>query len=428
MAVTTLKVLASVLQLHGPGATIQSDHQGIDALLSDLQNPTNLQQPRSISDEALSAAPRAGAFRRAGILSRCGRIPQRRIYSRILDPISLLHQVDRGAAMSADDSDSATFQDQPITQLLVKVATRCNIDCSYCYWFRDAAVYNKPKLMSADVLHQLLQRIEQHVARYSLVDFPIILHGGEPLLWGVENFHRFAEACEGISSRTGCEIPVAVTTNGVLIDDEWLDCFETRNISVAISIDGPAHIHDIHRRTFQGTGTHAAVERAARMLVSRDIGVSALAVCQPAYPPEHYVAFFAACGISNYDIMIPDATVDERPPSIAAFYKGLFDLWLAANRRAPTANIRIISDMITALLGNNSPTEGVGHKPVELCTVMTDGTVEAHDVLRIAGDGFTRPSSTSSSTRSTRSGTSPAGKPRAMLRSTFARSADSASS
>lgn len=30
---------ASVLQLHGPGATAQSDHQSIDALLSDLQNP-----------------------------------------------------------------------------------------------------------------------------------------------------------------------------------------------------------------------------------------------------------------------------------------------------------------------------------------------------------------------------------------------------
>lgn len=210
------------------------------------------------------------------------------------------------------------------------------------------------------------------------------------MLWGVENFHRFAAACEGISSRTGCDIPIAVTTNGVLIDDEWLACFEARNISVAISLDGPAHIHDLHRRTFQGTGTHAAVERAARMLVSRDIGVIALAVCNPAYAPQQYADFFAACGISNYDIMIPDATVDEKPPSIAAFYKGLFDLWLEANREAPTTNIRIISDMITALLGNNSPTEGVGHKPVELCTVMTDGTVEAHDVLRIAGDGFTK--------------------------------------
>ena len=79
-----------------------------------------------------------------------------------------------------------------------------------------------------------------------------------------------------------------------------------------------------------------------------------------------------------------------RPPvSIASFYNGLFDLWLEANRNKPTANIRIIGDMIAALLGNNSPTEGVGHKPVELCSVMTDGSVEAHDVLRIAGDGFT---------------------------------------
>src|SRR3569833_2845225 len=129
--------------------------------------------------------------------------------------------------MSADDSNAAIFQDQPITQLLSKVATRCNIDCSYCYWFRDAAVYDKPKLMNDHVRQQLLQRIEQHVTRYSLVDFPIVLHGGEPLLWGVENFHRFAEACEGISSRTGCDIPIAVTTNGVLFDDEWLDCFET---------------------------------------------------------------------------------------------------------------------------------------------------------------------------------------------------------
>ena len=292
--------------------------------------------------------------------------------------------------MSADASDPAAFASQPISQLLIKVATRCNIDCSYCYWFRDAAVYDKPKLMSAEVLQQLLLRIEEHITEHGLVDLPIILHGGEPLLWGVENFSHFAKACADISSRTGSAIPIAVTTNGVLIDDRWLDCFEAHDISVAISIDGPAHIHDLHRRTFQGGGTHAAVERAARLLVSRDIRVSALAVCNPAYPPQHYVDFFADCGITHYDIMIPDATVDEKPPSVAAFYNGLFDLWLDANRGEPGVNIRIITDMVTALLGNDSPTEGVGYNPVELCTVMTDGSVEAHDVLRIAGDGFTQ--------------------------------------
>jgi uncharacterized protein len=292
--------------------------------------------------------------------------------------------------MPAVDLIPVSFRSQPISQMLIKVATRCNIDCSYCYWFRDAAVYNKPKVMSAEVLHQLLRRLEEHIVKYSFADFPLILHGGEPLLWGTENFHRMAEGCKAISARTGCAIPIAVTTNGILIDEGWLNCFEAHDIAVAISLDGPAHIHDIHRHTFQGTGTHATVERAARMLIARDINVSALAVCNPEHSPEEYFDFFAACGIARYDIMIPDATVDENPPHIASFYKGLFDLWLEANRNELSIDIRIITDMVSALLGNDAPTEGVGYKPVELCTVMTDGSVEAHDVLRIAGEGVTQ--------------------------------------
>ena len=73
MAVTTLKVLASVLQLHGPGATIQSDHQGIDALLSDLQSSD---QP--VATEVyfrrggFVRGARAGAFRRAGYAPGAG--------------------------------------------------------------------------------------------------------------------------------------------------------------------------------------------------------------------------------------------------------------------------------------------------------------------------------------------------------------------
>jgi uncharacterized protein len=292
--------------------------------------------------------------------------------------------------MSTDEGHSPVFRDQPIAQLLIKVAARCNIDCSYCYWFRDAAVYSKPKLMSEEVLQQLLRRIEEHLVKHSLAEFPMILHGGEPLLWGVENFYRISEACEAIAARTDCAIPIAVTTNGILIDEAWLDCFEARNIAVSISLDGPEHIHDLHRRTFQGTGTHAAVERAARMLASRDIAVSALAVCNPAHDAKEYFDFFVSCGIPSFDIMIPDATVDESPPPIAAFYKRLFDLWLEANRHEQTVDVRIVTDMVTALLGNDSPTEGVGYKPIELCTVMTDGTVEAHDVLRIAGNGVSQ--------------------------------------
>jgi hypothetical protein len=47
MPITTLKVLSTLLQLHGPGATIQSDHQGIDALLSDLRGQ-NAAEPTQV--------------------------------------------------------------------------------------------------------------------------------------------------------------------------------------------------------------------------------------------------------------------------------------------------------------------------------------------------------------------------------------------
>src|SRR5438270_795434 len=118
------------------------------------------------------------------------------------------------------------FRSGAISYLLVKVAARCNIDCSYCYWFRDNSVYAKPKLMSATVLTQLLGRVEAQIVQYSLPVFSILLHGGEPLLWGVQNFREIAAACRAITERTGCPIELATTTNGVLIDEAWLDCFE----------------------------------------------------------------------------------------------------------------------------------------------------------------------------------------------------------
>jgi hypothetical protein len=37
MPIMSLKVIASLLQMYSPGATIQSDHPGIDAILGDIR-------------------------------------------------------------------------------------------------------------------------------------------------------------------------------------------------------------------------------------------------------------------------------------------------------------------------------------------------------------------------------------------------------
>jgi uncharacterized protein len=284
------------------------------------------------------------------------------------------------------------FIETPVDYLLVKVAARCNIDCSYCYWFRDKSVYAKPKLMSTVVLAKLLKRIEEQIVRYSLKEFSILLHGGEPMLWGIENFQHAAEECRSISARTGCAFSLSLTTNGVLIDEAWLNCFERNNINVTLSIDGPAHIHDIHRRTFRGGPTHAFVERAVRLLQRRGIQFGVLAVCNPAHHPREFVDFFTGIGINDFDIMFPDATFDDHPPRVAQFYHDLFDLWLEANHDKSTVRIRSIENMVTALLGGQSKTEEIGYAPQEVCTILTDGGMEPLDVLRIAGDKSTQTS------------------------------------
>ena len=65
MALLTLKVMASLLQIHGPGASVQSDHQGIDALLGDMRRQGTEQG--SAADESVTQAYfRRGGFVRGG--------------------------------------------------------------------------------------------------------------------------------------------------------------------------------------------------------------------------------------------------------------------------------------------------------------------------------------------------------------------------
>jgi len=66
MPITSLKVIASLLQLHGPGATLQSDHQGINALLNDLHEQDSKVTEVAFRRGGFVKGANAGAFRRAG--------------------------------------------------------------------------------------------------------------------------------------------------------------------------------------------------------------------------------------------------------------------------------------------------------------------------------------------------------------------------
>src|SRR5919199_597064 len=171
------------------------------------------------------------------------------------------------------------------TFVLVKLASRCNINCTYCYWFRDAEVYRKPPVLTREAEDAFCRRLEAHIDEFSLRHFMLIFHGGEPLLFPKHRFVAFQEKLLDIEDRTGCRIMRGVSTNGILIDQEWCDIFNRYDVSVSVSLDGPPDINDKHRVDFDGRGTHAETLRGIGRLRASGIEPGLISVCNPATDP-----------------------------------------------------------------------------------------------------------------------------------------------
>jgi uncharacterized protein len=274
--------------------------------------------------------------------------------------------------------------------VLVKLASRCNINCTYCYWFRDAEVYRKPSVLTVDAEDAFCRRLEEHIAAFGLDRFMIVFHGGEPLLFPKHRFVALQKKLEAIERRTGCEIERGVCTNAMLIDAEWASILGDHGIDVSVSIDGPPEVHDRYRIDFKGEGTHAETLRGIGELRAAGMEPGIIVVCNPATDPESVLSYIVdELKVTRFDVLPPDATHEDNPPPIADYFIKLFDVWY--HRYAPQGvRISTLDAMIQGLLGDISVSDTIGLGPIDTVTLMTDGSLEPLDVLRIAGDGSTR--------------------------------------
>ena len=81
------------------------------------------------------------------------------------------------------------------TSCIVKIVSPCNLNCTYCYEYnsKDQSWKSKPKVMSLEVADKLADRILEHVKDSHNSIVPIIFHGGEPLMAGLEHLKRLVE-------------------------------------------------------------------------------------------------------------------------------------------------------------------------------------------------------------------------------------------
>ncbi|MBR5548793.1 MAG: radical SAM protein [Kiritimatiellae bacterium] len=145
----------------------------------------------------------------------------------------------------------------PFSLLVKPVGARCNLACDYCFYLGKASLYpNGPTKMSDAVLERM---IESYLS-LPFDSFSIAFQGGEPMLAGLDFFRRANDFAKRVLP-DGLRLSLSIQTNATLVTREAAKFFADEGWLVGVSVDGPAKIHDAHRTTPDGRGTHAEVLR-----------------------------------------------------------------------------------------------------------------------------------------------------------------------
>ena len=284
-----------------------------------------------------------------------------------------------------------------IDTVLLKVASRCNLDCSYCYVYHmgDENWRNQPKRLSADTQHLIVRELGS-LMREQGRPFSVVLHGGEPLLLGARGLDSLLGSLRG---ELGATCGISIQTNGVLVTDAILDVCADHDVSISISLDGPAKIHDRFRVDLRQRPTHAKVVAGITTLKAHAkaerLFSGLLAVVDPSWDPAQIYAYFKALGVPSVDFLYRDGNHTVLPYGKAAVGSVEYGKWMTGILDCYVADpapfrIRILDDMIKLLLGGGGVKEGVGLTDYGILVIDTNGTVKKNDTLKSSplGDNF----------------------------------------
>jgi uncharacterized protein len=147
----------------------------------------------------------------------------------------------------------------PLELLIIQPTPFCNLDCDYCYL--------PDRKNREQIAPDTLRAILRWTAESGLVrsKFTVVWHAGEPLVMP-PGFYR--EAGSLLRDQFPVDVlPVQnIQTNATLLTPEWCETIRDEKILLGVSVDGPAFLHDRHRKTRSGSGTWSKVVRGIQLL------------------------------------------------------------------------------------------------------------------------------------------------------------------
>ena len=216
----------------------------------------------------------------------------------------------------------------------------CNLGCSYCI----ARELPGPP-MSIEIGRKAIDLIIYLAKGGKSIEF--IFSGGEPLT----EFPVIIDLIEYSNRRghkAGMQVSFVLKTNGTILNSDILDIIQKYSIKVVVSIDGTQIVHDKHRITRNGKGTHATVCRNIRSLLEYQAKCSASITVHPdsAEFVKSGVQWLYDLGVENIDIAPAYGTVE----------------WLDFESSNLSQSLMDVADYVRELCNNG---HGINVSPIE---------------------------------------------------------------
>jgi len=287
------------------------------------------------------------------------------------------------------------WQPQPFRLFLCKVHSRCNLDCDYCYVYKlaDQSWRAKPRMMEQLVVDRLAERIHEHVDAHQIERVNLVLHGGEPLLCGLEYLRRFTKTMHAALPDT-TDLVVLMQSNGTLVDERACEVLAELGIRLGISLDGEQRANDLHRPYQGGRPSYADVERSLRILDRyRNVFNGILSVIDVQSDPIATYRQLLTFDPPGIDFIFRLGDGSKPPPGkrdplatpYADWLLPIFDEWYGS--KPPRTQIRLFQEIMHLILGGSTGFESIGLNPVSLITIDTGGELEGVDTLKAVFDG-----------------------------------------
>jgi uncharacterized protein len=288
----------------------------------------------------------------------------------------------------------------PFHSFIWKIASRCNLNCSYCFVYNmaDQRWRNQPAFMSDRVARQSAIRIREHCLKHNQHHVSVIFHGGEPLMGGAEHLRRLGTIIKDEFAGSGVRCRIGMQSNGLLFTPEIGDVMLEIGATMGVSLDGPPEINDRFRVDHAGRPSTAQLEERLELLRSpryHRLFDGLLCVMDPQTDPIQVTDYLLSLDPPGYDYLLPHYNWVNRPwgkkdDSQATPYGDwlirAFDHWYGRNT---PVRVRTFEAIMRRMFGADSRVESIGACLVDLLVVETNGELEAVDSLKATYDGAT---------------------------------------